>query len=134
VTTVVELAWSTVKAALPDEPANPESPAKLADTPVGYVPALIPDTLTPVAVATPEALVVAVTAGPPLTEKLIVLPLTAELSELLRSVADSDVEPPYVPLAVPTVSVVDATLGTVTQRLRLSFAFPPLTFKRKRPM
>src|SRR5438552_14767158 len=50
----------TVNELLPLLPANIESPAKLAATPVGYVPAAIPARLTLVSVATPLEFVVAV--------------------------------------------------------------------------
>jgi len=73
--------------------ANAKSPAKLADTPVAYVPTLIPARLTPEVVAMPDPLVVAVTAGPPLTEKLIVLPLIAVPLEVLVRVAETLVVP-----------------------------------------
>ena len=73
------------------------SPAKLAPTPVPYVPALIPDRLALASVATPLPLVVALPTELPLRVKLMVLPLTPEAPEV--KVADKLTVPPYVPLA-----------------------------------
>jgi len=58
------------------------------------VPGKIPDRLTPVLVATPLPLVVAVPTGLPLRVKLIVLPLTGDESEVLVRVAVRVTVPP----------------------------------------
>jgi len=78
----------TVKLPVPVLPADVESPAKLAPSPVAYVPALIPVRLA-VTVASPDALVVAEPAAEPFNVKLIVLPATAGLN-----VADKFALPP----------------------------------------
>src|SRR5205809_5423114 len=73
---IVGVAFDTVKDALPLAAAKPLSPAKLAPTPVGYVPALMPDRLAFETVATPLAFVTALPPLLPLSVKLIVLLLT----------------------------------------------------------
>src|ERR1044071_4610201 len=85
VASAVSAAWlalSTVSALLPLLDAKLESPAKLAPTPVGYVPALIPDKLTLVRVATPLLFVVAVPTDVLLSLKLMVLPFTPDPLEV----------------------------------------------------
>src|SRR3712207_4431055 len=58
------------------------SPAKLAPTPVAYVPALIPTRLTSGRVATPELFVVALPTLAPLRVKLTLVPLTPKPPEV----------------------------------------------------
>ena len=65
----------------------------------------MPARLTPLSVATPDALVVAVPAFAPLSLKVIVFPLSAALSLFLFSVADRLTVWPKVPEAGLTVSV-----------------------------
>ena len=60
---------------------------------------MMPAKLTLVKVAMPLLSVIALPALTPFNMKLIVLPLTAELSEVFFSVAETVVVPPYVPLA-----------------------------------
>src|SRR4029077_16970529 len=67
--------YVTVKDAVPLLAEYELSPAKLAPTPDGYGPGKIPDRLTPVLVATPLLLVVALPTGLPFRVKLMVLPL-----------------------------------------------------------
>jgi hypothetical protein len=111
----------TVKEAEPLLPEKEPSPANDAPTPVEYVPALIPLRLAPLNVATPEELVVAEPADPPLSVKLIVLPLTPEPPEV--SVAESVVVPPYVPDADATLSAVGEIAGTLMHRSKIPAPF-----------
>src|SRR6266566_1492438 len=94
---IVGVAFDTVKDALPLAAAKPLSPAKLAPTPVGYVPALMPERLAPARLATPLAFVVALPTELPLRVNATVLPLTPEPPDV--SVAERFAVPPYVPLA-----------------------------------
>jgi hypothetical protein len=93
-TVVAVAALATVRLAEPPLDAKLESPAKLAATALGYVPALMPDKLILLRVATPLPSVVALPALLPFNVKLIILPLMVELSEVLLSVAESVVVPP----------------------------------------
>src|SRR3954471_19952035 len=105
--TLVGVPWSvrvdglgvTVKLALPDEAANALVPAKLAPTPVGYVPAAIVPRFA-VVEATPELLVVAEPAAVPLSVKLTDTPTTG-LPPLVR-VPESAAVPPKLPEAGDT--------------------------------
>ena len=72
----------------------------------------MPAILMPDSDATPAAFVVAPPTEAPFSVKLIVLPLTVELSEVFRSVAESEVVPAYGPLAGVTLSVVAAAAFT----------------------
>src|SRR6266446_1709500 len=96
VTTTVASALLTVSELLPLVPAKERSPAKLAAAPVGYVPALYvaPQRLTVPLVATPLALVTPVPAGLPFRVKVMVLPTTGVLSEVLLRVAVKAVDVP----------------------------------------
>jgi hypothetical protein len=105
VNVIVWLARLTVRLAVPLDVAKLLSPAKLALTPVAYVPTLIPLRLAPASVATPEASVVAEPTGMPFKLKLIDLPLTGVLSEVRVSVALRLTVPPYVPVAGLAVKV-----------------------------
>src|SRR5919201_1864443 len=78
----VALAFPTVSDPLPLAAAKPVSPAKLAPTALAYVPALIPERLTLLSVATPLAFVVALPTELPLRVKAMVLPLTPEPAEV----------------------------------------------------
>ena len=77
---------------------NPESPAKLAPTPVGKVPAFIFEGVSRLALAStasPLPFVVAVPTAPPFNVKLISFPLTGELSEVFcRCAVIEPVDPP----------------------------------------
>src|SRR5205085_9673624 len=103
---MVWLAMLMVKALEPLLGAKLTSPAKLAATPVGYEPALIPAKLAADNVAMPEGLVVALPTPVPFRVKLIDLPLTPELLD--ESVAGRFVVPPKVPVPATTLSVVAA--------------------------
>jgi hypothetical protein len=98
-----------------------ESPAKLAPTPVAYVPALIPLKEALAIVAAPVASVVAEPAGFPFNVKLIDFPLTGEPPEVVVKVAESMAIPPYIPLAAATDRVV-AGLLTVRSKKPLLVA------------
>ena len=69
-----------------------ESPAKLALTPVGYVPGAIVPRLAFESVATPEPSVVPLPTGEPLREKSMLLPLTPPATPV--KVADKLTVPP----------------------------------------
>jgi hypothetical protein len=104
---VTVIAWSlllTVSGPEPVDGPNPESPVNEAPTPVEYAPAAIPFRLTPGSVAMP-------------LEFVWVLPMLVPFSvnatgsfatavPLFVSVAERFVEPPNVPLAGSTASVV----------------------------
>ena len=94
VTFGLTVAAFTVSELLPLLARKFESPTKLALKPPAYVLVLIPDRLTLDSVATPLAFVVAVPALVPLSAKLMVLPLTAEPSEVLARVAERLTVPP----------------------------------------
>src|SRR5882724_1645985 len=102
VTVTVTVAGFTVRDAVPLEVAKLTSPAKLALTPVGYVPPLIPERLALEMVARPEASVVAEPSGEPFRVNETVLPATGAPPVLVR-VADKVAVPPKVPLAAATV-------------------------------
>lgn len=72
----------------------------------------MPDKLTLLSVATPEVFVVAVPTLVPFSLKLMDLPLTPELSDVLVSVAVNVVVPPYVPVAVATARDVQLEIET----------------------
>ena len=94
----------TVSVLEPVLPLKVASPLKVPATPPGYVPTAIPERLTPLSVATPEALVVAVPTLVSSSLKLIVLlptPVAPEVSVAVRLTV-----PPTVPVAALTVSVV----------------------------
>src|SRR5438045_3802637 len=78
----------------PLEAAYVESPAKLAPTPVAYVPALIPVNDTPLIVAVPVAFVVDEPTGLPFNVKVTVLPLNGELSKVTINVVANVTVPP----------------------------------------
>src|SRR5947209_7150941 len=94
---MVGVALFTVRVAEPELLLKLASPAKLALTPVAYVPALMLPRLAPVTVATPLAFVVAVPTLVPLRVKAMILPATPEPPEV--SVALRFTVPPYVPVA-----------------------------------
>jgi hypothetical protein len=96
----------TVRAAEPLEPLKLLSPAKLALTPVGYEPALIPESDAAGTEATPDAFVVAEPTEFPLRLKDTDLPLTGEPPAV--NVAERAAAPPNVPLALATASPVAA--------------------------
>ncbi len=125
VTVTVTVAGFTVSDAVPLEVAKLASPAKLALTPVGYVPALMPERLALEMVAIPDASVVAEPLGVPFKENETVLPETGP-SPVRVSVADNVAVPPKAPLATATVSVVGATLTVCT-------TFPLLVAKLPEP-
>jgi hypothetical protein len=106
------MAFAIVSVALPDDGACVASPAYVACTPVGYVPAPIPARLTPVIVATPDAFVVAVPAGEPFNENDTCCPASGVPA--LISVAANVVVPPNEPLAFCTVSPVGETMVIVS--------------------
>jgi hypothetical protein len=95
-----------VRLFVPLLPPNAVSAVKLASTPVAYVPALIPLTLTFERVATPEVFVVADPAGSPFSLNATLLPLTPVAPDF--SVAERLVVPPYVAVAGAAASVVAA--------------------------
>ena len=103
------------------------SPAKLAETALAYVPALMPLRLTPERVATPFEFVVAVgLRGVPLRLKVIVLFATPVPPDV--RVAVSVAVPPYVPAPLTPSTAVAACEFTVWTRvvlLRLKVAVPP---------
>ena len=103
---------ATVREAEPLLDWYDESPAKLAPTPVEYVPAAMFPRLTPLSVATPEAFVVALPTEVPLSVKLTVFPLTATAPDM--RVAERLTVPPYAPDAPDAVSVVAAAEFTVS--------------------
>jgi hypothetical protein len=111
---MVWLAFAIDRLLVPLLVASLASPAKLALTPAGYVPAVIADKLTLESVAIPDASVGAVPTAFPLRLKPMDLPLTPVPPEV--NVADSVVVPPYVPDAVATArDVVAPALGTSTK-------------------
>jgi hypothetical protein len=89
---MVWLAFATISAAAPLAEANEASPAKLAPTPLAYVPALIPVRLTPLSDATPDVFVIAEPAALPFNVNETVLPLTPAAEEV--SVAERFTKPP----------------------------------------
>jgi len=96
VTTTIAFALLTVRLSVSVLPRQTLSAVKLAPTPVAYVPALIPPTLTFNNVATPELFVEALPADAPLIVKLMVFPL---IPALHASVAVRFTVPPKVPVA-----------------------------------
>src|SRR5438093_6747692 len=89
---IVGVAVDTVRDALPLAGAKLLSPTKLAATPVGYVPTLIPERLALPKVARPLAFVVALPTELPFSVKVMVLPFTPEVPDV--SVADRFTVPP----------------------------------------
>jgi hypothetical protein len=104
----------TIRAADPLDAKSLASPAKLAPTPVEYVPTLIPLNEALFTVATPLAFVVALPAPTPFKVNVIVLPLTGVPPLVKVRVAERFAVPPNVPLAGATVRVV---AGLITARL-----------------
>ena len=96
VTVTVASAFPTVRELLPLLGTKERSPAKLAAAPVGYVAALYvaPQRLTVPLVATPLASVTPLPAELPFRVKLMVLPATGLLSEVLLRVAVKAVDVP----------------------------------------
>jgi len=85
-----------------------ESPAKLAEILAGYVPALIPEMLTLLTKATPEASVIALPTPVPFSENEILFPLTGEPLDV--SVARRFT----VPLKGPLAGVTAVEVGETT--------------------
>src|SRR4029453_2339200 len=85
---IVWSAWLTVRVLEPFLSPKLSSPSKLAPTPPGYDPALIPERLALAIVATPLASVIALPTELPLRVKLMLLPATADESEVLVSFAE----------------------------------------------
>ena len=109
---IVWPAWATVSVPLALLAWNPLSPAKLAETALGYEPALMPVRLTPLSVATPLAFVVALPTEFALSVNATDLPETGDPLEV--SVAVSVAVPPNVPLPLTALMVVAAAEVTVT--------------------
>jgi hypothetical protein len=92
VTVIAWSAWFTVSELEPELGSKELSPGNEADTPVGYVPALIPARLALASVATPLPFVIALPTLEPFSEKFTVSLGTGLPPEV--SVAESDVVPP----------------------------------------
>jgi hypothetical protein len=131
---VTVIAWSAFETVSELEPllgSRPVSPANEAPTPVGYEPALIPERLTLLTVATPLPFVVALPALEPLRVKATLSPETGLPPEV--RVAESVVVPPKVPLAglaARLVALVGRTSWKQTWTLEIEGVTEPLVVDR----
>src|ERR1043165_4721307 len=92
---ITGVAWLTVSEAVPLLAEHPVEPVKLAPTPVGYEPALMPARLALLRVAVPVPSVTALPTPLPFSVKLTVLPDNGLPAAV--SVADKFTVPPWVP-------------------------------------